>query len=329
MNKILVDKYGRKYQYLRISVTDRCNFKCKYCMPQHSFKMLSHNDILSYEDILFVVKTLAEVGIKKVRVTGGEPLVRKNITYLFRELGKIQGIQDITFTTNGSLLKKFAKDIYEAGVRRINISLDSLKKDRYEFITGGFDLEAIIDSIKYAKEVGFKPIKINVVAIKGFNDDEILDFCEFSAENDLNVRFIEFMPLESSMEWKKENIITGKEILEKISKKYELKHLEKENLSGPSDNYLLSNGAKIGIITPISNHFCATCDKLRLTADGKLRPCLLSDYEIDLKPAIINSDAELLLKLIQDSLHLKAEKHPVDCDLANKRFGRHMSEIGG
>lgn len=329
MTNKLVDKFGRFYNYLRISVTDRCNFRCKYCMPQHNFKMLSHSDILSYEDIIFVVKTLTEVGIEKIRITGGEPLVRKNINYLFERLGELKNIKDLTLTTNGSLLKKYGKTIFDAGVRRINISLDSLKADRYEYITGGFNLSHIIDSINYAKNIGFDPIKINVVAIKGFNDDEILDFCEFAAENKLNVRFIEFMPLESSFEWKKENIITGKEILNLISQKYDLQKIEKSKLAGPAENYLLSNGAKIGIITPISNHFCATCDKLRLTADGKLRPCLLSNYEVDLKPAILNSDKEMLLDLINKSLNLKADKHPVCKNDKNNDFGRNMFEIGG
>ncbi|MGA1862140.1 GTP 3',8-cyclase MoaA [Deferribacter thermophilus] len=332
MNNKLVDKFGRSYKYLRISVTDRCNFRCKYCMPQHNFKMLSHQDILSYEDIIFIVKTLTEVGIEKIRITGGEPLVRKNISYMFEQLGKIEKIKDLTLTTNGSLLKKYAKVIFDSGVRRINISLDSLKDDRYEYITGGFNLKHIIDSINYAKSIGFNPIKINVVAIKGFNDDEILDFCDFAAKNSFNVRFIEFMPLESSIEWKKENILTGKEIIDIISKQYEVKKIDKNKYSGPSEDYLLSNGAKIGIITPISNHFCNSCDKLRLTADGKLRPCLLSNYEVDLKPAIINSDKELLLKLINDSLNLKYEKHSVDCsenNSKNGKYGRNMFEIGG
>jgi cyclic pyranopterin phosphate synthase len=329
MNNILVDKFGRSYKYLRVSVTDRCNFRCKYCQPSHDFDMLSHQDILRYEELLFTIETFAELGVNKIRVTGGEPLVRKNISYFLKQIKDLKGINEVTLTTNGSLLDRFAKNIYEAGITRINVSIDSLKEDRYSYITGGFDLNQIIKSLEIAKSVGLNPIKINTVAIKGFNDDEIIDFCEFAAKNNLNVRFIEFMPIGNSIEWKKDNIITGSDILNIISKHYSMSKVERKTGEGPAENYLLSNGAKIGIITPISNHFCGDCDKLRLTSDGKIRPCLLSDNEIDIKEIIRKKDKSLLKQALKESLNLKEEKHNIDGDNKNEKFKRTMSKIGG
>lgn len=328
MNR-LTDKYNRNYRYLRVSVTDRCNFRCKYCMPAHDFEFISHSNILKYEDMLFAVNVFSKLGIEKVRITGGEPLVRKNISYFIGEITKIPTIKEVTLTTNGSLLKNFAGVIYDAGIRRINISLDSLKKERYQYITGGFDINKLLLGIKEAKNAGINPIKINVVAIKGFNDDEIIDFCEFASKNDLNVRFIEFMPIGNKIEWTKEHIITGQEILEIISRNYEISPVKRSNFEGPAVNYLLSNGAKVGIITPISNHFCGDCDKLRLTADGKLRPCLLSDKEIDIFEALKCKDEKMLRELIMNSLNLKALDHNISNEVCNEEFSRTMSKIGG
>lgn len=328
-DKKLTDKFGRKYKYLRVSVTDRCNFRCKYCMPTHDFKMLSHKDILSYEDILFSVKVFAKLGINKIRITGGEPLIRKNIEFFLKELKDIQGIKEVTLTTNGSMLEKTANQIFDAGIKRINVSLDSLKPERYQYITGGFNLDNVIRGIKAAKSVGLSPVKINTVAIKGFNDDEIFDFCEFAAANQLNVRFIEFMPIGNNFEWKKENIITGDEILNIIKKKYDIEKVEKSSMSGPAENYKLSNGAVMGIITPISNHFCNECDKLRLTADGKIRPCLLSDNEIDVATAIRSKNEKVLFELLKESLNIKEEHHHISIDKKGEAYKRTMSKIGG
>jgi len=329
MSEKLKDKYSRTYKYLRVSVTDRCNFRCKYCIPTHDFEFIPHSKILKYEDIIFAVDAFSKLGIEKIRLTGGEPLVRKNISFLISEIGKIKGIKETTLTTNGSLLGKFAKDIYNAGIKRINISLDSLKQERYEYITGGFRLNDIIEAINQSIKVGLNPIKINVVAIKTFNDDEILDFCDFAAKNSLNVRFIEFMPIGNKIQWRKEHIITGDEILKIISKKYSYEPVKKADYEGPAVNYMLSNGAKVGIITPISNHFCSECDKLRLTADGKLRPCLLSDKEINLFDEIKNRDFDKFKEKIHESLKLKELDHNITNEACDTQFKRTMSKIGG
>lgn len=324
----ITDKFGREIRYLRISITDRCNFRCRYCMPIHDFNFIPHPNILSYEEMMLAVEVFVELGVRKVRVTGGEPLVRRGVDVFLEKIGKLEGIEEVTITTNGSLLKRHADSIKAAGIRRINVSLDSLKGERYAAITGGFGMAQILEGIHYAKSIGLG-VKTNTVAIKNFNHDEILDFCEFAKENDINVRFIEFMPVGNFDEWKDTGTITGKEILEIIGTKYKYEEIQKDKLAGPAVNYRLSNGAKIGIITPISNHFCADCDKLRITADGKLRPCLLSDAEIDLMPAIRSGDREAVRKEIINGLHLKEKEHHLMSEHRDEGFKRTMSKIGG
>ncbi len=328
MNNSISDKFGRYLKYLRISVTDRCNFHCKYCMPTKDFKFLNHNQILSYEDLLFTTEVFASLGVNRVRITGGEPLVRKNICQFLEKLVNINGINEVMVTTNGALLNKFALDLYNAGVKRLNISLDSLKKDRVNEITGTNNFDNIILGIKKAVSVGFKPIKVNVVVIKGFNDDEILDFCKFAADENIIVRFIEFMPIGNSNQWGKDTVIVSDEILNIISK-FNPIPLKKDINSGPAQNYALNNGATIGIISPISRHFCETCDKLRLTADGKIRPCLLSDKEMDLNNAIKSRNKDMLKDLIVNSIQNKSKEHNISCGGQNGEFKRTMSKIGG
>ncbi|TCK59478.1 GTP 3',8-cyclase MoaA [Seleniivibrio woodruffii] len=322
------DKFGREIRYLRISITDRCNFRCKYCMPIHDFNVIPHPDILSYEEMMLAVEAFVALGVRKVRVTGGEPLVRRGVDIFLEKVGKLPGIEEVTLTTNGSLLKKHADSIKAAGIKRINVSLDSLKEERYSSITGGFGMAQILAGIKYAKSIGLG-VKTNTVAIRNFNHDEILDFCEFAVENDINVRFIEFMPVGNFEEWKDTGTITGKEILDIIGTKYTYEQIQKEKLSGPAVNYRLSNGAKIGIITPISNHFCSDCDKLRITADGKLRPCLLSDAEIDLLPVIRSGNKEAVIQEIIKGLNLKEKEHHLLSEKRDEGFKRTMSKIGG
>lgn len=329
-DKRIVDKFGREIKYLRVSVTDRCNFRCKYCMPcQDDFTFIPHKQILSYEEMLSVIEVFVELGVKKVRVTGGEPLVRRGISVFLDKIGKLNGIEEVTLTTNGSMLRKFADDIKAAGIKRINVSLDSLKPDRYAEITGGFSMGNILEGIKYAQEIGIGPIKTNTVAIKGFNEDEILDFCEFAAVNNINARFIEFMPVGNFSTWKECGMISGKEILDIIKTKYTCEEIKKDNLAGPAQNYRLSNGAKIGIITPISNHFCADCDKLRITADGKLRPCLLSDAEIDILEVVRKGDKEALKNAIISGLDMKEKEHRLISEKQDEGYKRTMSKIGG
>lgn len=328
MNNEIKDKFGRRLRYLRISVTDRCNFRCKYCMPNNNFEMMECADILRYEDILFASEVFASLGVNRIRITGGEPLVRKDLCQFLDKLTKIDNIQEVMLTTNGSLLNKYAHDLYEAGVKRLNISLDSLNHEKNKYITGVDKTEDILAGIKKAAEIGFKPIKVNSVIIRDFNDDEIVQFAELSAKYNIICRFIEFMPIGNSENWNENNIVYGSEILERLSA-FEPQEMEKDINSGPAVNYKLNNGGIIGIITPISKHFCSECDKLRITADGKIRPCLLSDNEIDIKKALQSRNKDLLIKQIMQALNIKHDEHNVSVGDENHDFKRTMSKIGG
>ena len=328
MNKETFDKFGRRLKYLRISVTDRCNFRCKYCMPNNDFEMVECSDILRYEDILFASEVFASLGVNRIRITGGEPLVRKGICQFLDKLTKIENISEVMLTTNGSLLEKYAADLYNAGVKRLNISLDSLIPERNKYITGVDKTDAILAGIKKAAETGFAPIKVNSVIIRDFNDDEIIKFAELSAKYNIICRFIEFMPIGNSENWNEKNIVYGSEIIERL-KDFEPQEMLKDKNSGPAVNYKLNNGGIIGIITPISKHFCSECDKLRITADGKIRPCLLSDNEIDNKKDIKDKDKEMLIKQIMQSLNIKHNEHNITTGEQNHDFKRTMSKIGG
>ena len=328
MNKETFDKFGRRLKYLRISVTDRCNFRCKYCMPNNDFEMVECSDILRYEDILFASEVFASLGVNRIRITGGEPLVRKGICQFLDKLTKIENISEVMLTTNGSLLEKYAADLYNAGVKRLNISLDSLIPERNKYITGVDKTDAILAGIKKAAETGFAPIKVNSVIIRDFNDDEIIKFAELSAKYNIICRFIEFMPIGNSENWNEKNIVYGSEIIERL-KDFEPQEMLKDKNSGPAVNSKLNNGGIIGIITPISKHFCSECDKLRITADGKIRPCLLSDNEIDIKKAIKDKDKEMLIKQIMQSLNIKHNEHNITTGEQNHDFKRTMSKIGG
>jgi len=326
MNK---DKFGRKINYLRISVTDRCNLRCIYCMPQEGIKLFPHEEILSYEEIIKVAKASRNIGIDTIRITGGEPLIRKNLPYLIEELKKIDGIQDIAITTNGILLKKMLPELISAGLKRVNISLDSLKKDKFFNITRQDALYDVLSGIEKSLETGLSPIKINMVVIKGLNDDEIIDFVRLTERKPLIVRFIEYMPWGSLEKWDEKKILSAKDIKAIIEQEYGKILPANINSKGPSDNFYI-NGFQgfIGFITPLSEHFCGRCNRIRLTADGKLRLCLFSQQEIDIKSKIrAGSSIEELANFIANSINQKPEK----IDIANhiKNHPREMSQIGG
>lgn len=328
MNKETIDKFGRRLKYLRISVTDRCNFRCKYCMPNNNFEMMECSDILRYEDILFASEVFASLGVNRIRITGGEPLVRKEICQFLDKLTKIENIQEVMLTTNGALLEKYAEDLYKAGVKRLNISLDSLIPEKNKYITGVDKTDEVMAGIKKATETGFAPIKVNSVIIRDFNDDEIVNFAKLSAKYNIICRFIEFMPIGNSENWSEKNIVYGEEIINRL-KDFEPKEMPRDINSGPAVNYKLNNAGIIGIITPISKHFCSECDKLRITADGKIRPCLLSDNEIDIKEALQTKDKDLFVKQIMQSLNIKHDEHSITIREKNHDFKRTMSKIGG
>lgn len=332
----LKDGFERTIDYLRISVTDRCNLRCIYCMPFNGLRLLEREEILSYEEISKIVRIAAGLGVRRVRITGGEPLARKNVIYLIASLKKNAGIEDLSLTTNGVLLSRYAKELSEAGLDRVNISLDSFRPDRYREITRGGDINLVLRGIEAAEMVGLLPIKINMIPIRGFNDNEIEEFARITLTAPYQVRFIEFMPFGVKDIWEAERYIPADEIKSIVERIGSLTPVNVRK-SGPARYFRLAGAiGVIGFISPISNHFCEECNRLRLTADGKLRPCLFSETEIDLKPALRSSASDSdneIERLIRLSIEVKPKGH----NLLTSHFSlpashflkRPMSSIGG
>ncbi len=304
----LVDGSGRKITYLRVSITDRCNLRCIYCMPEKGIDSLTHDEIMSYENILKFVNVLANHGVCKVRITGGEPLVRKGVTEFIGHLSEIPGIHDISMTTNAILLGKFAQTLYNAGLKRINISIDTLREDRFNQITRFGGLRSVLNGLKLAKEIGYDPIKINTVLIKGVNDDEIIDFVNFAREFNLNLRFIEYMPIGGNIT----EAVTSKEI-EKIIKSvfadFNPLHHRVMGDEVSREYGFTDSKATIGFISPLSEHFCGSCNRLRLTPSGRLRPCLFYDNEYNIKELLKEKNDEVIFRYVSDLIQLKKNKH--------------------
>ncbi len=323
------DPFHRKITYLRISITDRCNLRCFYCVSADSLAPLTHRDILSYEEILVIVYAAVELGIKKVRITGGEPLIRRNVLHFIRLLCAIPGLKDVSITTNGILLKDMAGLLFDAGIRRVNISLDTLNPVKFQRITRRDRFRDVLAGISAAKEAGFSPIKLNVVAIKGINDDEIQQLARLSVHQPYTVRFIEFMPIGKKSCWHREKVITSDEIKSRLESMGSLQQVPSSVNDGPAKRYRFENAkGEIGIISPISDHFCATCNRLRLTADGKLRPCLFSDHEIDIKAPLRNGcTQDEIKKLFKKGIAEKPKQH--HAGHGNNTCLRPMSKIGG
>ncbi|WP_031513589.1 GTP 3',8-cyclase MoaA [Desulfofalx alkaliphila] len=323
------DGYKRDINYLRISVTDRCNLRCLYCMPPEGVEMVDHQEILSLEEIYRVVEAGTLVGIRKIRLTGGEPLVRLGLVGLIDRISKLPQIDDIAITTNGLLLKEMGKDLKKAGLRRVNISLDTMRPMLYRKITRIGRLEKAMEGIETALTLGLNPVKINTVVIRGVNSDEVVDFARWTKEAPVHVRFIELMPIGTSSPWAAENFVPAEEIQRVITDKLGLLQEEK-NLagSGPAKYYRLAGApGTIGFITAMSDHFCAKCNRLRLTANGYLRPCLFSNGEVEIKTALRSGiGTEELAKIIASTVMLKPDRHHMDYGWNDARV---MSQIGG
>ena len=322
----LSDSFQRPINYLRISVTDRCNLRCIYCMPPEGISVLPRSEILRYEEIQAVAKAAAELGINKVRLTGGEPLVRLELTHLVHMLSQIEGIDDISLTTNGVLLKQYAASLRQAGLGRVNVSLDTLKRERFEHITRSDKLDDVLAGIKAAREAGLEPVKINMVVIRGINDDEILDFARLTRDQGWHVRFIEPMPFAkaASLEF-----VPAAEIQERLLGLGPLEPCHPTQGNGPAKYFRFpAASGTVGFISPLSEHFCFNCNRLRLTVDGELRPCLLSDEEIDLKkPLREGASPEEVGQLIRQAAASKPERHRLLDGVLPKR--RPMCQVGG
>jgi cyclic pyranopterin phosphate synthase len=323
----LSDSFHRPINYLRISVTDRCNLRCVYCMAAEGISLMSHNDILTYEEINTVARAAAGLGINKIRLTGGEPLVRLGLPRLIEMLAKIEGIDDISLTTNGILLGRYAGELKSAGLQRVNVSLDTLKPDRFKLITRlGDSLGEVLEGIEAARTVGLEPVKLNMVVMAGINDDELLDFAAKTVTEGWQVRFIELMPVVSE---DAPHFVSASEMRRRLEPLGELTPCLPSVGNGPAKYFRLPNAkGAIGFITPISEHFCFQCNRMRLTADGRLRPCLLSDYEVDLKQSLRRGISLAgLEKLIKKAVAGKPERHQLAEGSVPK--DRPFSQVGG
>jgi GTP 3',8-cyclase len=328
----MIDSYNRDINYIRVSITDRCNLRCKYCMPKEGVSLLGHNDILRYEEILRIVHTAVQLGIVKVRVTGGEPLVRRGVLEFLKSLKQIEGLREVTLTTNGMLLEECAEGLFEAGIRRVNISLDSLDPEKYHQITRGGDLAKVLRGISLAGRIGFHPIKINVVVIKGYNENEIADFAAISCEKPYQIRFIELMSLGPAVFGMSDGIL-NQIVMDRIRSKYDLIAVsETSPTDGPANVFRIKGAlGEIGFIDAGNRHLCRTCNRMRLTADGHLRSCLLSDNEVDIKSALRSgcNDAELK-DIIGKAIASKSESHGHSTEeMTIKKCVKPMSAIGG
>lgn len=337
-DNILTDNDNRPIRYLRISVTDRCNLRCRYCTPSADFVSLLHDQVLSYEEIQRMAAILAPCGVSSVRLTGGEPLVRKHLHRLVRSLAAIPGIDDLSLTTNGLLLADHARELKDAGLSRVNVSLDTLRQDRFRWITDpagrrkGEDLSAVLKGLEEAESAGLAPVKINVVLIRGFNDDELEGFVELTRTRELEIRFIEFMPMGPNGFWDRDRVVMAEEVIKRLQKDYPgFERLGRSKGSGPAVLYRIpGHSGAIGFITPISSHFCVHCNRVRLTADGKLRTCLYSDAETDLIPLLRGGASDRhILKAVADALTRKPHGHEIATKGVGSVCARTMNHIGG
>lgn len=316
------DSFGRNINYLRLSITDKCNLRCKYCAPEKIAKKEKCKEVLSLDNIKFIVKTFVEEGINKIRLTGGEPLVRKDVVDIIKYIKGFPQINDISVTTNGLLLEDMAVQLKNAGLTRLNISLDSLKKEKYNQITRGGDLDKVLRGITLAEQIGLGPIKINVVLIKGFNDDEIEDFIQMTMDRDIDIRFIELMPIGEVSHWSLEKYISNSEVLNTNPM---LEKIENNNISSPAIYYKLPNSkGKIGLISPISCKFCNNCNRIRVTSKGFVKPCLHSNEEFDLKDTFgCREEMKKLIKIVNAK---KSLSHRLD---EGHYITKNMIQVGG
>lgn len=328
----LVDSYGRRIKSMRISVTDKCNFRCTYCMPAEGLPWLKKAEILSYEELGRIARVAVSIGIEQIRLTGGEPLVRRDVPELVRNLRKIEGLRSLSITTNGILLKQQAGALAEAGLTRVNVSLDSLVREKFAKLARRDQMARVLEGLEeLEKYPSVHPVKVNAVAIREFSEEEVLDFVKLARNKAYVMRWIEFMPLDADQIWRKEDILTGAEIKAIIEAAYgPLVQITTGDPSETARRYTFSDGiGEVGFINPVSEPFCASCDRIRLTADGQLRTCLFATEETDLR-AVIRSDAtdDDLAATIRHAVWHKELKHYIG-DKRFKRANRSMSMIGG
>jgi cyclic pyranopterin phosphate synthase len=357
MSVALTDSYNRPIRDLRVSLTDRCNFRCFYCLPHGEPPIAPKEQMLSYEEIEYVCEIFVELGIEKIRLTGGEPMMRQDIETIIRKLAKLKksdklqlvddaaeislsqegdklkvvGLKDLALTTNGYFLPDRAQGLKDAGLDRITISLDSLKRDVFKQMTGVDVLDRVLAGIAAAKKAGLNPIKINAVIVRGHNEDEVADFAAFAREHNIKMRFIEFMPLDSGHDWAREDVVSGREIRERISERFPLIPLDVQRGSETASRYRFADGApgEIGIIAPVTEPFCGACSRIRLTADGQIRTCLFSTVEHSLRDVVRDGASRAEIIAFIESVVMKKEPRHLINDPSFVAPSRSMSFIGG
>src|SRR5256885_9562643 len=333
MTQTLKDSYGRPIRDLRVSLTDRCNFRCFYCLPHGEPPIAPKEQMLSYEEIEYVCEIFVSLGIQKIRLTGGEPMMRRDIETIIEKLAQLKatGLHDLALTTNGYFLPDRARGLKQAGLDRITISLDSLKRNVFKQMTGVDVLDRVLEGIEAAKRAGLQPIKINAVIVRGHNDDEVADFAAFARERDVKMRFIEFMPLDSGHEWSRDDVVSGREIRERIEARFPLVPLDLHRGSETATRYRFADGAlgEIGIIAPVTEPFCGACSRIRLTADGQIRTCLFSTVEHSLRDVMrSNASRAEIIEYIEAVVMKKEPRHYIN-DPDFRQPARTMSFIGG
>jgi cyclic pyranopterin phosphate synthase len=323
----LLDPLGRTINYLRLSVTDRCNLRCTYCMPAAGVAKAAHGDILSYEELFQIAQVAVSIGIDKIRITGGEPLVRKGIVGFLQQLAGIPGLGQLVLTTNGVLLEEMAAGLRSAGVQRLNISLDSLDPETFSSISRCGDLARVLAGIEAARSCGF-PIKLNMVVMRGINDHELLDFARLATASAITVRFIEYMPAIREPGWQR-MVVPGAEILARLAQHFTLIPLEQAELAGPARNFRIPGApGTLGVITPVSHHFCSECNRIRVTASGLAKGCLFSESQVDLKPSLLSGSSLLLARALGAIVDTKPLRHRMDTEECHHQAFS-MSSIGG
>lgn len=326
----LIDGFSRPITYLRVSVTDKCNLRCVYCMPEGGLPWLRREEILTYEEIAAIVRAAASVGVRAVRLTGGEPLVRRDLSRLVAAIAAVGGIEDIALSTNGLLLEAQLGELVAAGLRRVNVSLDTLRADRFEAIARRPGLEAVLDGIDAAIRAGLGPIKVNCVVMRGRNDDELADFANLTRDRPIFVRFIEVMPVHENLELQRDTYVSSDEILARLSAIRELRPVPGPSGNGPARYFAFTGAAgAIGVISPLSHDYCERCNRVRLTADGHLRLCLFGDHALDLRsPLRAGAGIAQIAALLRSAMLIKPERHHLRLGESASRM-RAFSEIGG
>ncbi|MDE3007542.1 MAG: GTP 3',8-cyclase MoaA [Acidobacteriota bacterium] len=324
----LIDRYGRIHDDLRISVTDRCNLRCVYCMPLEGMSFLPHGDLLSFDEIAAVAEVARDLGVRSIRLTGGEPLMRAGLVDLVARL-KGLGFEDLAMTTNAMTLASHARALVDAGLTRVNVSCDSLRAERFSSIRRRGDLAVVLHAMDVAEEVGLAPLKVNVVLLRGENDDEIEDFATFARDTGRVVRFIEFMPLDAQGSWDRAQLVPGREVFERVHARWPLEPLSREGDVAPAERFRFLDGrGEIGLISSVTQPFCGTCNRLRLTADGDLRNCLFSDDERPVRDALRRHDLDEVARLLRQAVWDKYPGHAIN-DPSFLSPARSMSMIGG